>query len=146
MRRLLQRPAANAVFLCLFTAFYFVVFLTISQENQPDGVREDFWGRWCSFLAGGGQRGIAFALLAVTVVTVVLLLLRRQPYDEYHLSQLLTCFTVALALTLVAIAVFFLLIVLQPTAVVEKCFLFAALHWGTVVCADFVYVLMFQRR
>ena len=82
----------------------------------------------------------------MAAVVVVLLILRRHPYDEYHTSLLLQCLAVAAVLTLIAIGIFYLLILFDPSGIVEKFTLFIAIHWATIVLCDLTYVLMCRWR
>lgn len=143
MKRILRHPAVNAVCISLFTAFYALVFLTASK-NIAFGkqIADPFWEGWSSFLTAGYHAYIAYAMIAITILVVVLLILRRRPYDEYHTSLLIHCLAVAAVLTLVAIAVFYLMILSDPSSIVEKFTLFIVIHWTTVVLCDLTYVLL----
>ncbi len=151
MKRILSRPATNAACIALFSAFYAVVFLVTSQSAQFQGLLytgslAPFWGAWSGFLAAGRHTLIAYAMIAATVLVVALLLSRRRPYDEYHTAILIQCLAVACVLVLAAIAVFFLMILSDPTAALEKFTLFIVVHWVTVVLADLVYVFICRWR
>lgn len=151
MKRLLKSPAVNAVCISIFSAFYALVFFTISKNSSlRDSLSHpqaaSFWPAWSAFLAAGHQVYIACALMAVTVLLVVLLMLRRRPYDEYHASILTHCLVAAAVLTLVAIAVFYLMILYEPAGVIEKFTLFIVIHWTTVVFANLAYVLLCRWR
>ena len=151
MKKLLRSPAVNAVCISLFSAFYAVVFFvtlknTGLENNLYDKETAPFWPAWSGFLAAGHQRCIAAALIAVTVLIVVLLVLRRQAYDEYHISILTHCLVVAAVLTLVAIAVFYLMILNESAGIIEKFTLFIVIHWATVVFANLTYVLLCRWR
>ena len=147
MKRLLKSPAFNAVCIDLFTAFYATVFFTASKNNmfknnatyQKTGF---FWPAWSGFLANGHQRYIVYVLTVVTIVITVLLIARRQPYDEYHISILLNCLVAAIILTLTAIAIFYLMILIEPAGIAEKFTFFIFVHWTTVVFADLAFVLL----
>lgn len=144
MKRLLRYPATNAVSLGLFSAFYALVFLVGAgrQTSDPALAASRFWSAWAGFLDGGGQRNIAVVMVLLTLGVVALLLTRRRRFDEYHTSLLLTCLAVALVLTLVAIAVFYLVILADANGVAEKFTLFITIHWVTVVAADLAFVLL----
>lgn len=151
MKRLLKSPVVNAVCICIFTAFYAVVFFVTSKsiefENRLNYKEADsFWTAWSDFLAAGHQIYIACTLIVVTILLVVLLIIRRKPYDEYHTSILTHCLVVAVLLTLAAIAVFYLVILSEPTGIIEKFTLFIVIHWTTVVFADLTYVLLCRWR
>jgi len=49
-------------------------------------------------------------------------------------------------LTLVAIAIFYLLILNEPTGIVEKFTFFIVIHWSTVVISNLAYVLLCRWR
>lgn len=151
MMRIFRRPATNAVCLGLFTAFYSIVFLIasgmVSQSGQAafeadSGHKEPFWKDWCGFLAAGHQFYLLLALVFLTVIVIVMLCLRRHPYDEYHTELLTRCLAVAEVLTLAAIALFFLLVLHDSSDIVPKFTLFIDLHWVTIVVSDFVYVYL----
>ena len=151
--RILRHPAANAAGLSVFTAFYATVFFAasgiISREGSHAAAQQgesSLWGGWCAFLGAGRHVWIAAAMIAVTLIVLALLFLRRHPYDEYHAALLLQCLAVAAVLTLLAIAVFFLLVLNDPDGVVLKFTLFITIHWVTVVLADLVYVLLCRWR
>jgi hypothetical protein len=84
-------------------------------------------------------------MIAVTILVVVLLVISRRPYDEYHTAILNNCLLVAVVLTLVAIAVFFVIVLNEPSGIVGKFTLFIAIHWTTVVFANLAYVLLCRR-
>lgn len=126
MKRLLKYPATNATCLCIFSLFYAALFCF--------GAGAAAW-----------QRILAVALLALTAL-VVLLLAGRKPFDEYHTTLLLACLAIGLVLTMIALAVLYL-IVLAGTADVRNAFtVFIAIHWGTVVLLDLVFVLLCRWR
>jgi len=151
MKRILRSPAVNAVCISLFTAFYALVFF-ISSKNPgfENGLYDNeiayFWSAWSSFLASGNHLYIACVLIVVTVLIIILLIMRRRPYDEYQTSILTHCLVVASVLTLVAIALFYLMILNEPGDIIGKFTLFIVIHWTTVVFADLVYVLSCRRR
>lgn len=150
MKDLLKNPSVNAVCIGLVTAFYSLIFFVTSGNvefnrtlyySAVSGQTVPFWNDWSAFLAAGHQKWIACAMTGLTVLVILLLLGRRKKYDEYHAAVLAGCFTVALALTLLAIAVFYLMVLSDANGIVEKFTLFVSSHWATVVLADRVYVL-----
>ena len=151
MKRLLRSPAVNAVCISIFTAFYAIVFYAtskniVSENNLYHKGLASLWSAWSSFLAAGHHLYITCFLVAVTIVIVVLLVMRRKPYDEYHTSILTHCLVIAAVLTLVAIAIFYLLILNEPTGIVEKFTFFIVIHWSTVVISNLAYVLLCRWR
>ncbi len=155
MKRILRHPALNAVCLSLFTAFYGLIFLVTAGHEEFGRLlyyfwrprsTGGFWDGWSAFLVSGKHVYIAWGLIAVTLLVVALLGLRRHPYDEYHTSLLLRCLAVASVLTLAAIAVFYLMILSEPAGIVEKFTLFIVIHWATVVLSDLAYVLLCRWR
>ena len=155
MNRILRHPATNAVCISAFSVFYALIFIITSRSVEFTGLlyytRENhipnpFWEGWSGFLASGRQEYIAYALLVLTTLVVILLVLRRREYDEYHASLLVQSLVISLMLTLIAIALFFLLILSDSNGVVEKFTLFIVIHWATVVLADLVYVLICRWR
>ncbi len=151
MIKFLKRPATNIVFISLFTAFYTTIFFFISQNklnyfHHIDQITNPALKKWGEFLASGNQMNIAYALIILTVLVVIIIVSRRRPYDEYHVAMLSNCLAVAIVITIIAIAVLFLLILNNPTAIVEKFILFATLHWGTVVIADLFFVILCGKK
>ncbi len=155
MKNILKHPATNAVCLGLFTAFYGVIFITASQNSRfksllyYSGAKQGmnpFWEGWSKFLANGYHAIIAYVLIALAVVVIALLILRRHPYDEYHTSLLVQCLAVAAVLTLIAIAIFYLMILCDPAGIIEKFTLFIAVHWVSIVMCDLTYVLLCRWR
>ncbi|MEA4896306.1 MAG: hypothetical protein VB064_13760 [Oscillospiraceae bacterium] len=155
MRSLLRRPSVNAVCISLFTAFYGLIFILTSGHGEFQDLlyysrtsngKASFLKSFSSFLAAGHQAYIAYALIAITIVVVVLLLIRRHPYDEYHISLLSGCLAVAVVLTMIAIAIFYLAILSESNGIVEKFTLFITIHWTVVVLADLSFVLLCRWR
>jgi heme exporter protein D len=155
MKRILRRPVTNMVCISMFTAFYALVFLATSRGTQFKSLLESsgakqldspFWKGWSDFLAAGYHVYIAYAMIALTILVVILLILRRHPYDEYHTSLLMQCLAVAAVLTLIAIAVFYLIILGGLRGFVEKFTLFIVVNWTTVVMSNLVFVLLCRWR
>jgi len=146
MKRLPKSPATNAACISLFTAFYALVFHFSTECHNESEYASRFWQAWSDFLASGRQTIISWALVAVTVLVVILLVKRHRTYDEYHTAILSNCLVVAAVLILVAIAVFYLMILCDPAGIVGKFTLFVVIHWTTVVFADLVYVLLCRWR
>ncbi len=151
MIRILKHPLTNAVCISIFTSFYGLIFIATSGHIEFGNLlyycdtkrtANAFWEGWSNFLASGYHSYIAYGMIAITVLVVVLLLLRRHPYDEYHTSLLIQCLAVAAVLTLIAIAIFYLLILSESNGIVEKFTFFIVIHWTTVVLADLVYLLL----
>jgi len=151
MKSILKNPITNAVCISLFSAFYAVVFIATSG-NRLDKIlyynhgNEPFWSAWSRFLAAGNHAYIAYALIALTLLVVVMLISRRRQYDEYHVSILLSCLAAATALTLIAIAVFYILVLSNPVGIAEKFTFFIVVHWISVVFADITYVFLCRWR
>ncbi|AGA67590.1 hypothetical protein Desdi_0015 [Desulfitobacterium dichloroeliminans LMG P-21439] len=154
MKHLIRNPAINAIGLCIFTAFYGLIFIITPGHMEFENLLyynrattvEPFWTGWSDFLASGYHAYIAYALIALSIVVVLMLLLRRHPYDEYHADVLIQCLAVATILTLAAIAIFYLMVLSNANGIVEKFTLFIVIHWATVVLADLVYVLVCRWR
>ena len=151
MKRLLKSPTVNAVCISVLTAFYAMIFFATSksidfENNLYYKEPTSFWSGWSSFLAAGRQLHIASFLIAVTILVVVMLVVRRKPYDEYHTSILTHCLIAAAVLTMIAIAIFYLLILNNPTGIIEKFTLFIVIHWSTVVFSNLTYVVLCRWR
>lgn len=137
MKRILKSPVLNAVCISLFTVFYAAVFFIGFDSKALNN---------SAFLSSGIHLYIAGVLIIVTAAVVILLLTRRHSYDEYHTSILIYCLAAAAVLTLVAITVFYLLILFNPAGITEKFTIFIIIHWAAVVFSDLVYVLICRWR
>ncbi len=154
MKSIVKNPAINAACVSLFSAFYAIIFIATSGHVEFVSLLyysrvarvHSFWTSWSGFLASGYHAYIAYVLVALTMLTVLMLLLRRRPYDEYHTSILIQCLAVAAVLTLIAIAVFYLMILSDHNGIVEKYTLFVVVHWAAVVLADLAFVLVCRWR
>lgn len=155
MKKLLSRPIVNAVCISLFTAFYGLIFIFTSGHAEFGSLlyysrakqsANLFWKSFSDYLAAGYHIYVSYVLIALTILLVVLLLLRRHPYDEYHISLLRGCLSVAVVLTIIAIAIFYLMVLSNPNGIVEKFTLFIVIHWSTVVLADLSFVFMCRWR
>ncbi len=155
MKRVLRHTSTNAICISLFTAFYALIFITTSRHiefvnllyyNSTKHNDCPFWKSWSSFLFAGHHVYVAYVLIAITILIVVMLTLRRHDFDEYHTSLLLQCLAVAAVLTLIAIALFYLMILSDSNGIVEKFTLFIIIHWTTVVLSDLVYVILCRWR
>jgi hypothetical protein len=123
MKRLLSSPVVNAVCLVLFTAFY-----------------------TATYLATGRPLYVGGPMIALTAVIVAMLLIQRRKYDEYHAAVMANCLIVALVLMMLGVAVFYLIILYDPSNAAEKFKIFIDLHWALVVLCDFAYVLLCRRK
>ncbi len=150
MKQLLKKPAVNAVCIGMMTAFYTTVFLLADFSDSlyygPHTQAAPFWSSWSDFLSAGHHKLIALALVAVTLIVILLLANRHKNYDEYHVARLIVCFVVSLALTLIAIAGLYLILLADANGVIEKLTLFVTVNWGTVVVADLVFVLLCRQK
>lgn len=151
MKHILRYPATNAICISLFTIFYGALFLFAAKggwftdlfyAQSANKTDHPFLAGWSEFLSTGHLVYIAYGMFALTLLVVVLLLFRRHPYDEYHAALLVNCLAIATVLTLIAIAIFYLLILIDASGMVEKFTLFIVIHWVTVVLADIVYVIL----
>ena len=123
MTRLLKSPAANAVCVGMFSAFYTAAYVLAERPMY-----------------------VAWPMVALTAVVVAMLLIRRRRYDEYHASILANCLIAALVLTMISIAIFYMITLHDPTNIDRKFGIFIDIHWAIVVLSDFAYVLLCRRR
>lgn len=80
-------------------------------------------------------------MIALTVLIIILLVLRKNLYDEYHVEILSKCFLAAGLITICLVAILFLLILSEPIAIVEKITLFVILHWMSILVADLTFII-----
>jgi len=123
MKQALKSPILNAICLSLFSAFYTLVYIINERPMY-----------------------VAIPMICLTIVVVIMLLMRRQRYDEYHVAILSNCLIAALVLTMIAIAAFYLLVLFDPADIDKKFGVFIDTHWVTVVLSDFAYVVLCRRR
>ena len=148
MNRFFRHPATNAAGISVFTSFYSVVFLAFPDriQSQVGIVASPFWQSWDTFLSFGVHRYIAFILITLTAFIVAFLFIKHKPYDEYHTAILIKCLAISVIITLAAIAVFFVVVLYDPSGVIGKFTLFIAINWSTVVPADLIYLLICGRK
>ncbi len=149
MKRLLKSPVFNAVCISIFTLFYALIFIVFSSHSGFTTHYEGdspFWKAWSGFLLAQNQVVLSWVLIGITVLLVILLIIRRRPYDEYHASILTYCLAVAAVLTLAAIAIFFLVTLNETIWIKEKFILFIIVHWITIVFSNLVYVILCRWR
>jgi len=144
MNRFFRHPLTNAVGISAFSLFYGWIFLAFSDrlQSQTGTASLPIWQVWDSFLNFGGHQYVAIALIALTVVIVVLLLVNHKPYDEYHTAILIKCLAISVILSLAAIAVFFAVVLFDPTQILSKIALFITVNWTSVVFADLIYLFL----
>jgi len=144
MNRFFRHPATNAVGIGVFTTFYGIIFLTFSDrlKSHIDLSTSPFWKLWDAFLKFDGHRYTAALLIALTLLVVFLLLAKHKPYDEYHTAILIKCLAVSVILSLLAIALFFLIVLIDPVGIISKFTFIITINWSTVVLADLIYLLL----
>jgi len=148
MNRFLRHPATNAVGVSAYSLFNSILFLVFSDhiQSQTGLAATSFWKVWDAFLSHGGHRYTALILVALTSVIVTLLIVKHKPYDEYHTAILVKCLAVSAILILAAIAVFFVVVLIDPTQIISKFTLFITVNWATVVLADLIYLILCGRK
>jgi len=148
MNRFFRHPATNAVGLTIFSAFYGVIFLGFSPRllTGTGESQNAFWRAWDAFLLAQGNRWLAVALLALTLLCLVILLRHRSVYDEYQTALLVRCLATAVVLALAGIGGLFALVLLDPVGIVSKLALMVSVNWASVVLADLVYLIVCRRR
>lgn len=85
-------------------------------------------------------------MIALSIIIIILLVFRKNLYDEYHVEILSKCFLTAGFITICLVAIFFFLILSEPIAIVEKITLFVILHWMSILVADLIYVITCRTR
>jgi len=144
MNRFFRHPATNAVGISALSLFYGILFLAFSNRivSQTGLATQPFWKAWDVFLGFGGHRYTAVILLALTILIVAWLLVHHKPHDEYHTAKLIKCLAISVILTLAAIAVFFVVVLADPTQIISKFTLFVSVNWSTVIFADLIYLVL----
>ena len=148
MNRFFRHPLTNAVGIGIFSLFYAVIFFAFSDrlQSQTGAATHAFWKAWDNLLDLGFHRYTAYALLSLTAFIVIFLLIKHKPYDEYHTTRLIKCLAISVIFTLFAIAVFFIVVLLDPSAIISKFTLFITVNWATVVFADMIYLLSCSKK
>ena len=153
MKELLKYPQFNALGIGVFSVFYGFIFIftaahyeyeSVLYYTKPQVEVMPFWSAWSQFLEKGGHGLIGIVI--ATAVLIVILLLRRHTYDEYHTSTLIQCLAVSIILMMAAVAAFYLAVLSNPNGIVEKFTLFIVIHWVTVLLADYVFVFLCRWR
>lgn len=153
--KFLRYPFVNGTFVSLFTSFY--AFILISTSNHIEFQRILYYTKakaansnnlsiWGEFLYNGNQKYVGMAMIALTVLIIILLVLRKSSYDEYHIEILSKCFLTAGFITICLVAIFFFLILSEPIAIVEKITLFVILHWMSMLVADLIFIIVCRAK
>ena len=151
MKKIIRSPLVNAISISLFTLFYSVLFLSQNGVEdslwmQPYEGNTAIWKLWSSCVQHGFLTWIAVILIGVTTLVVMLLIAQRRSHDEYHVGIITNCLVVAVVFTLIAIALFYGIIVMEPIWIGAKFTLFIVIHWITVVFANLTYILLCRRK
>jgi hypothetical protein len=148
--KFLRYPFVNGAFVSLFTSFYAFILIFTSNHiefqnilyyTKAKAANSSNLSIWGEFLYNGHQKYIGIAMIALTVLIIVLLLLRKKSYDEYHVDILIKSFLIAGFITICLVAIFFFLILSEPIAIVEKITLFVILHWMSMLLADLIFII-----
>ncbi|MDD4729733.1 MAG: hypothetical protein PHN55_13430 [Dysgonamonadaceae bacterium] len=146
----LRYPFVNGTFVSLFTSFYAFILIFTSKHiefqnilyyTKAKAANSNNLSIWGEFLYNGNQKYIGMAMIVLTVLIIILLVLRKNLYDEYHVEILSKCFLAAGFITICLVAIFFFLILSEPTAIVEKITLFVILHWMSMLVADLIFII-----
>jgi hypothetical protein len=153
--KLLRYPFVNGAFISLFTSFYSFILIITSEHiefqrilyfTKAKAANSNNLSRWGEFLYNGNQKYIGMGMIALTVLIIVLLVLRKSPYDEYHVEILSKCFLLAGLITICLVAILFFLILSEPIAIVEKINLFVILHWMSMLVADLIFIITCREK
>ncbi len=153
--KLLRYPLVNGVFVSIFSAFYAFILIITSNHTEFQSIlyykiakatNSNNLSAWGEFLYNGHQKYIGMAMIALTVLIIVLLVLRKRSYDEYHVEILSKSFLLAGFITICLVAIFFLLILSEPIAIVEKITLFVILHWMSMLVADLIFIIVCRAK
>ncbi len=148
--KFLRYPLVNGVFVSLFSFYYACILIITSNHidfqrtlyyTKAKAANSHYLSKWGEFLYNGNQKFFGFAMIAMTVLIIILLILRKNVYDEYHVEILNKCFLTAGLITIIFVAIFFFLVLSEPIAIVEKIMLFVILHWISMLVADFIFIL-----
>lgn len=151
----LRYPFVNGAFVSIFSTFYaFILIITsnhvefqsILYYTKAKAANSNNLSTWGEFLYNGHQKYIGMAMLALTVLIIVLLVLRKRSYDEYHVEILSKSFLIAGFITICLVAIFFFLILSEPIAIVEKITLFVILHWMSILVADLIFIIVCRAK
>lgn len=150
MMKLLRYPIINGAFVSLFTFFYAFILIFTSNHiefqnilyyTKAKAANSNNLSLWGELLYNGNQKYIGMAMIALTVLIIILLVLRKNLYDEYHVEILSKCFLAVGLITICLVAILFFLILSEPIAIVEKITLFVILHWMSILVADLTFII-----
>ncbi len=153
--KFLRYPFVNGIFVSIFSSFY--AFILIATSNHAEFQNILYYTKaknaysnnlsiWGEFLYNGNQKYIGIAMIALSVIIIILLVFRKNLYDEYHVEILSKCFLTTGFITICLVAILFFLILSEPIAIVEKITLFVILHWMSILVADLVYIITCRTR
>lgn len=151
----LRYPFFNGAFISLFSSFYAFIFIFTSNHiefqnilyyTKAKAANSNNLSTWGEFLYNGNQKYIGMAMIALTVLIVILLASRKTSYDEYHVAILSNYLLIAGFITICLVAILFFLILSEPMAIVEKITLFVILHWMSILVANLIFIIAYRAK
>ncbi len=147
MKNLLKRPVINSICLTIFTMFYVICF-TLANFSQSiksslyyaNNTHNSLMKFWSRFLNNNGFLYLAIAFFVLTTVLIFFISKRKKSYDEYQTTILTNCLVISLILTLVAIGVFFVIVLIDPVGIIEKIVLLVTINWTSVFISNFAFI------
>ena len=149
--KLLKHSMGNALFIGFMSSIYSFLFIFTSDHiefqrllSHSDTLQSDFWNGWSDFIRGGNMKYIGYAIIILTLVIILVMLFKpMKKYDEYQVSILSKSLIVAGILSILMIPIIMILILSDPSYVIETIFLFAVIQWFGALITDLVYVIKY---
>lgn len=150
--KLIRNPKINAAMILIITAFYALIFISMSGHIEFERMfthsvtlNSAFWNTWTAFLVQGNMKYIGYLYIVLAAAIVILSLVRKQAYDEYQASILEKGF-IATGIAMVCLFPLALLLTLSdPNYAIEAMMLLVVVHWSVVLIADFICALQWSK-
>ena len=150
--KIFRKPLINAVIISIISIFYAAVFVLTSGHleferilKHSDTLNSFFWNAWSAFLKQGNMKYIGYAYIILAIVIVMLSLIRKQDYDEYQTCILEKGIIVMRAVMVILFPIALILVLSEPLYSVETIMFLVVAHWFTVLIADLVYVVKWNK-
>ena len=149
--KLLKYSIVNAAFIVVMSAVYSFLFIFTSNHieflrllSHADTLQSAFWNWWSDFIRAGNMRYIGYIMIILTLAIMVFMFIKpKKKYDEYQISIISRILIIAGILSVLMIPVIMILLLSDPSYVIETIFLFAAVQWLGVLLSDMIYVIKY---
>lgn len=149
---MIKRPAQNAFFISVLSAFYAFLFIFTAEHEEfqslvhsKDTLQAPYINAFTEFIMGGYMKYVGYLFLVIAAVILIITILRHKKYDEYQKNILTKCALAVGILTIIIVPLLLISILSDPNYSIEYIFLFIIIHWFGVLVTDLIYAVKFSR-